>query len=368
MDERASRRRLIAGCMSGTSMDALDVALVEARGAGLQISIRLERVCTRPLGEIGRRLERLALGHPHTAEEITRLGYDFALLHLEVLQHLLGDDVPDLVAVHGQTVYHQPPLSWQLFNPAPVAAGLGVPVVCDLRSADLALGGQGAPITPLADWVMFRHPTERRIVANLGGFANCTFLPPAPDGEDANLWIQSVQGRDVCVCNLLLNRLSQQCLGQPYDRDGSTAMEGKVNEGLFEELRIMLGRQAVQNRSLGTGDEHFDWVESHRMRISAGDLLRTTCAAIGEVVTANMDADLVILAGGGTRNRALVKEIRSRSPIPVVLSDELGIPSAYREAMAMAVLGALAMDGVSTTLVQVTGASRAVVGGVWTKL
>ncbi len=123
---------------------------------------------------------------------------DAALLHVEAVR-ALGCERLDLVVAHGQTVYHAPPLSWQLCAPGPIAHALQVPVLCDLRSADIAAGGQGAPITPIADHILFRHAREARAVVNLGGFCNITTLPA---GDDAT----RVRGGDVCACNQVAGR------------------------------------------------------------------------------------------------------------------------------------------------------------------
>ena len=168
---------LIAGCMTGTSLDGLDAALVRVSGTDLSMRAEVVRAISRPLGRLARPLRRLAEQHPMTAGEVAVLSRDFALLHVKTLRELLGRERPALVSVHGQTVFHAPPVSWQLMNPAPIVEALDVPVVFDLRAADLARGGEGAPITPLADFVFFRSETRTRMVVNLGGFCNVTLLP-----------------------------------------------------------------------------------------------------------------------------------------------------------------------------------------------
>ena len=174
--------RLAAGCMTGTSLDALDAALVSVAGHGLEMKATFLRGRTFPLGPLARRLRALAEQEPRRAGEIAVLARDFALFHLDALRRLCcekprGFRRPDLVCIHGQTVFHAPPVSWQLLNPAPIAYGLKTPVVYDLRAADLACGGQGAPLTPLADWVLYGSVAEPRVIVTLGGFCNLTRLP-----------------------------------------------------------------------------------------------------------------------------------------------------------------------------------------------
>src|SRR5690349_11659226 len=138
--------RRVVGCMTGTSIDALDASLVEIDGHGLAMRAKPVRNLTRDLGDLAPRLRALAEQQPMTAGQIAAIARDFALLHASAILELLAGEKADLICVHGQTVFHQPPLSWQLMQPAPIAQAVGCPVVYDLRQADLAAGGQGAPI------------------------------------------------------------------------------------------------------------------------------------------------------------------------------------------------------------------------------
>lgn len=352
-------RRLVAGCMTGTSIDALDCALVAVEGHGLHLRATLVTHHREPLGELEEPLRKLAGQEPMTAGAIARLAHAFALLHLRAIRTLAGERRVDLVSVHGQTVFHQPPASWQLMNPAPLAHGLGVPVVCDLRAADLACGGQGAPLTPLADAVLLAHKRERRAVANLGGFCNLTRLPPGGDPD-------KVEGSDVCACNQLLDAVARACLGKPFDEHGDAAMVGTMRPGPFKALVRLLEEQRGAGRSLGTGDELQEWLGRSRT-VEPADLARTACAAIAHtIVQASAGCDRLVLAGGGVMNRALMAELKERAGIPVQPSDTLGVPAAWREAMAWAVLGALSQDRVPVTLPQVTGVAKAPISGCWT--
>jgi 1,6-anhydro-N-acetylmuramate kinase len=354
--------RLVAGCMTGTSIDGLDVALVKIIGQGLGMRVELVSETTRPFGadtgDLAQRLRALADQQPMTARDIAQLARDFALLHLDALKELAHGKHIDLVCVHGQTVFHAPPLSWQLINPAPIAHGLGVPVVSDLRAADLACGGEGAPITPIADLVLFGHVRERRTVVNLGGFCNLTRLDP---GREPN----RVSGGDVCACNQVLDAVARARLRASYDRDGRAALAGTADDAATEELVKLLRAQAKAGRSLGTGDELTDWIERHA-ELPPADAARSACAAIATVIVeAAKPAERLIVAGGGVRNRALMQEIMGRAGVPVDTSDVHGVPASLREAVAFAVLGALSADRVAITLPRVTGVDRAPIAGSW---
>jgi anhydro-N-acetylmuramic acid kinase len=369
---RQSSRNVI-GVMTGTSIDGMDVALVRIRGAELSMTAELISHRPRSLGEIGPELRRLADGAPMTAAEIAQLAWSFGELHAEAIEALITERPSegrlDLIAVHGQTVYHQPPLSWQLINPAPIAVRLMCPVIFDLRQQDLAAGGQGAPITPLADWVLFRHAERRRAIVNLGGFCNITILPPAPSAripsepllqdESAHREeLREIDGFDLCVCNHLLDAIAREALFLPYDDRGSIARSGSVVEAAAIELRTVLSNRHDERKSLGTGDERLAWVRTSIKRLSGPDLAATAVHAVGQCISQRLNRcriDEVILAGGGTRNDALVEAINTNCSAPITLSDALGIPAEAREAAAMAVLGALSIDGIPITLPHITG-------------
>jgi 1,6-anhydro-N-acetylmuramate kinase len=359
---RSARRhhgtRYVAGCMTGTSLDGLDAALVAIDGNGLTMRSEVVRETSRPLGELSGPLRRLCAQEAMDAGAICALARALATLHLDALHELGKGQNIDLIALHGQTIYHAPPLSWQLCDPATIAAEFKAPVVFNLRAADLAAGGEGAPITPLADYLLFRHLRERRTVVNLGGFCNLTRLPA---GEDT----RQISGGDLCACNQLLDSIARARLGMPFDRDGAAAARGETVARALQSLGAALELQARAKRSLGTGDELAPWLAQHQ-QLSGADLSRTACAAIAQQIARHAQpCDRLILAGGGTRNRTLVAELRGRAGMPVQVSDELGIPASLREPVAMAVLGALCQDRVPITLKQVTGCERAPVSGWW---
>jgi anhydro-N-acetylmuramic acid kinase len=350
--------RKVVGCMTGTSLDAIDVAALTVDGHGLDMRVQIETQATLPLGALAPRLRAMAEQQPMTAGEIAQLGHDFSRLHITAIKGACGRQKPDLIAIHGQTVFHQPPLSWQFLTPASIAWELNANVVYDLRAADIAAGGQGAPITPVADWILFRHSSERRAIVNLGGFCNITRLP-AHDNY------RHLDGGDICACNQILDRMARALLELPFDRDGQVALQGQVNEGAMADLVRQLGTQADAGRSLGTGDELGDWAGRHALE-EVSDALRTACAAIAEVIIAKcVPTDRLVVAGGGVRNRALMQELKARSPVPVVTSDELGIPATLREAASMAILGALCEDVIPITIPRITGVLRAPISGSW---
>ncbi len=357
--------RLVVGFMTGTSIDGLDGALVRITGRGLAMQPELVRTRTWSLGSIGEGLRRFADGAEMSAMAIADLARRFGALHAQAALELLdGSGQADLIAVHGQTVAHAPPTSWQLLNPWPIALATGSPVVHDLRGADLAAGGQGAPITPLADWVWYRAPGVPRDVVNLGGFCNITMVPGADDPSGS----QGIRGMDVCACNHVLDGVARAVLDAPYDADGAAAARGTPDEAAARQLEGILDRQRQAGRSLGSGDEAAAWVDMVRMRLQPDDAAATACRAVATIIATAIEPGAeVILAGGGVFNRTLVREIGETLGRPVRVSDELGLPAAYREAAAIAVLGGLCADGVAITLPIVTRTpSPAPIAGTWT--
>jgi 1,6-anhydro-N-acetylmuramate kinase len=269
-----------------------------------------------------------------------------------------------LIAVHGQTIVHRPPVSWQLINPAPVALRFNCPVVFDLRQADLAAGGQGAPVTPVADWVLFGDPQTSRGVVNLGGFCNVTVL-----SDDEGEPLSGVNGFDVCACNQLLDEAARRGIDAPYDEGGRAAQRGEAQDYAVKELVEILTRQRTSCRSLGTGDEARSWVAAYAQRLLPEDLAASTVEAVALSIAAALAdhaVDEVIVAGGGARNEALLEALRRHITVPLRASDELDVPIHAREALAMAVLGAMSADGVPITLPRVTGCRDATpVAGSW---
>ncbi len=357
--EREPRR--VVGVMTGTSMDGIDAALAELHGRGLSVRARLLAHRSSALGDLGPRLRGAAAGEPKPAEWFAALALDLGRRCAEAAASVIEPGPgPALIAVHGQTILHRPPLSWQILNPAPIAARFGCPVVFDLRQADLAAGGQGAPITPIADWVLFRAPRAVRAVVNLGGFCNVTIVAPHLD---------DVRGFDVCACNHVLDAVARRALERPFDEGGAAAARGRADAQASESLHALLERQRRAGRSLGTGDGAAAWVAGNAGRLAPDDLAASAVEGIGRCIGEALHAHPakeIFVAGGGALNAALVGAIGRLARLPVRASSDLGVPVQAREALAMAVLGALCADGVPITLAQAAGCGeRAPLAGAW---
>ncbi|MCE7974029.1 MAG: hypothetical protein DYG92_06840 [Leptolyngbya sp. PLA1] len=363
-----TRKRLVVGCMTGTSLDGLDAALVEIDGFGLGMTPRFVRGLSRPLGSTGPALRRIAQQTPMPAGDIARTALELGELHALAVAELLSGARCDLICVHGQTVFHQPPVSWQLINVFPIVRTLAAPVVFDLRQADLVAGGQGAPITPIADAIWLRAVRVPWAVINLGGFCNVTL--GGGGGGSVGSHLGAIRASDVCACNQLLDCVAREALGCPFDDRGSHALRGTVNPAALADLARLLGDQQHAGRSLGTGDEAGHWVRSHRASLSGPDLAATACEGIAaRIIESVRGASELYLAGGGEHNHALVAAISrlaaGASGASVVPLASLGLPGAFREAAHFAVLGALCQDRVPITLPAVTGVRVAPISGAW---
>lgn len=369
--------RYIVGCMTGTSLDGLDAALLAVENKGLDMTVKVVQCLSKPLGALEAGLRGLADQQAMTPKQISTLSLQFALLHADTITELVGKQKLDLIAVHGQTVFHEPPASWQLFNAAPVAKAFNAPVVFDFRAADLAAGGQGAPITPLADHVLFRNLERRWAILNLGGYCNATVAPEAAGAPRLkgkplpNSLIKGYIGFDICACNHLLDRVARELLKKPYDEGGKAARAGRIIDDAMWSLAALLGGQHKLHRSLGTGDELGQWMNRYKAKVSPQDLAHTVCEAVSQAITHALaqrckTLDRILLAGGGVKNQVLVDAIKAHCQIDTETTDQHGIPAKHREAICMAVLGALCQDRVPITIPSVTGvADPAPIGGVW---
>lgn len=358
----------VIGLMSGTSYDAIDAAAAD-------LTIDGDRLLLSPLGLITRGYDealRDALGAalPPAATTLadvcrldTRIGQAFAAAAAEADRELC-DGQAELVASHGQTVYHwvedgQVHGTLQIGQPAWIAERTGLPVVADFRPRDIAAGGQGAPLVSIVDRMWLRGRPGAPAALNLGGIANIT----APDGTafdtgPANALI------DAAVRELTRERLA-------YDLDGAMAARGAVDGGLLTALLSEPYYARPAPKTTGKELFHLPYLrtaltgyEDLAPEDVVATLTRLTARTVADAVRA-VGASEVIASGGGTRNPTLMAFLRAElgEKVPVRTSDEIGLPSAAKEAYAFAVLGFLTAHGLPGTVPQSTGARHASVLG-----
>lgn len=366
-------RRFI-GLMSGTSIDAVDGALLEIGGEPPR-ALRTAAFASRPIPE-GLRRELEALQSPG-ADELAR-----AALAANALADVYADVVADLLAgagcpaasvtaigAHGQTVRHRPELGYtiQLLQPARLAEACGIAVVCDLRAADVAAGGQGAPLAPAFHAEAFRDAIERRAVVNLGGIANISVLPAFGSSEP-------VTGFDTGPANTLLDAWCRRHTGADFDRDGDWARGGKVDAALLANWLSEPYFALAPPKS--TGRDLFDprWLDrsltagavagpasgapgtGRNPRDVQATLVELTAVTVGQACRES-GAERVFVCGGGARNRFLMERLAvNAAPAPVTTTQALGVDPQAVEAAAFAWLAARRIDGMAGNLASVTGA------------
>ena len=367
--------RTVVGLISGTSADSIDVAV--CRFGGPQ-PVRLIHYAEHPYDpDVQRRVRNIsALNVRDVAELHVLVAEQFASACLATLAvaGLSTADV-DLVGSHGQTIYHHSSVSGairatlQVGDGDVIAERTGLPVVSDFRARDIAAGGEGAPLSPRADLVLFAPgdgaTVHRRAVLNLGGIANVTIL----DDDPARVF-----GFDTGPANAPLDRLARRLTAGAigFDRNGSIARSGRVNHPLLHQLiaeDAYLAR--VPPKSTGFemyGDSFVDRVaglhggEDADLMATLTEFTALTVAdAFARYVHVCPPVDEIVAAGGGVKNPFLMERLAARlAPIRLRRSDELGVPADAREAMAFAVLADLALLGRTASLPSVTGCRRAV--------
>lgn len=366
-------QRSVVGLMSGTSLDGIDVALTRINGSGSSLSVCVDAFASIPYAEdLRERLIRNMEPSTSSVSGIGSLNADLARAYAAAVQAVCGSGAYDLVGSHGQTIFHDPGAGFtlQLGDPAMLAHILGTTVVGDFRGADVALGGQGAPLVPYYDWALFTAPHENRVLLNLGGIANITVLP-------ANCDRDRVVAFDTGPANVLIDMAMQALVGKPYDEGGRFALTGTADEELVREC--LRNPYFALSPPKSTGRELFnsDYVEDFLRRAAARglDAQSTVATATQLSVQSILNAlgahvsfapERLIVSGGGVHNRAIMDGLRAGLPATRVESIlDHGIDPDAKEAVCFAVLAHEAMNGVATGMPSVTGASgRAFLGKI----
>jgi anhydro-N-acetylmuramic acid kinase len=343
-----SQRNHAIGIMSGTSLDGVDIVFCEFE-YDKKWSYKIIQGETVPYNEEWKKI--LGRIHKATAQEYAFRHVQYGHYLGELVNIFLSGDhmIPDFIASHGHTVFHQPGRGFtsQLGDGAALAAVSGFPVICDFRSADVALGGQGAPLVPIGDELLF---PEYTYCLNLGGIANISF---ERDEERVAF--------DLGPCNMVLNRLAAE-KGKEYDEDGELAAKGKVNEELLQSLNAVPFYLQPYPKSLGREDvDRSVWPMVQKAELKTEDKLATFCEHIAEQVGRVGDSGSLLVTGGGAFNSYLVSRIRKRSGMKVTVPDADLVN--YKEALIFAFLGMLRWNGEVNCLASVTGAMRDSCGG-----
>jgi len=394
---------IVAGVMSGTSADGINVALVEIVSDGTGASPVPHKGRTRKTGAGAHRSTITLLGHaefpfpsPVRQMILKTMNADSAsVADLARLNFLLGELYADAVAktarkhrvkldfvgCHGQTIYHQGEAArvfghkiaatWQTGEAAVIAARLGVPVVSDFRPADIAAGGKGAPLVPFFDYFVYRDVRVGRIAQNIGGIANLTAIP-------AGASLRDVIAFDTGPGNMVIDAVMQQLYGRRYDRDGKIAASGQVLEPVISRLlRAEFFRRKPPKTA---GREEFGREYVRRFLKLCGSAEKADVMATATALTARSIRDglrrfvvrgrgryqEMIVSGGGTNNATLMAMLQDElaaMKLALRRSDEFGIPSEAKEAAAFAVLAYETWHGRTSSVPSATGAKRPAILG-----
>jgi anhydro-N-acetylmuramic acid kinase len=367
----------VVGLMSGTSLDGIDAVLAEVEGDSVDtVRCRVLHGCTVPFADAQRaRIHRAIVSGtaPAFCSLHADLGEWFAAAVLRVCGE--GGVAPSevrAVGSHGQTIWHDPPRggdrgsTLQLGDPATIAERTGIDVVSDFRARDMAAGGQGAPLVPWVDGLLFSEPGRARALQNIGGIANVTWVPPRGSGVPPLAF-------DTGPGNALLDETVSLATGGrlTFDRDGLLAARGAVDEALLEELlahpyfaeeppkstgRETFGRPFVERLVQAVppeGDQ--DWMD---LVATLTELTARTIAASYRRWVLPRGVEEVVLTGGGARNPVLVGRLRTLlEPVPVRGGEVLGVDPDLKEALAFAVLAWAHLSGIPANVPAATGAS-----------
>jgi anhydro-N-acetylmuramic acid kinase len=374
---------IVAGVMSGTSADGIDVALVRILGRGFRTRFELLHHDAFPYPPRVRR-EVLAMMNAQEAgvADLARLNFLLGELYSDAVRAAVKRArlTLDLVGCHGQTIYHQATAraylgrniacTWQTGEGAVIAGRTGAPVVSDFRPADMAAGGSGAPLVPFLDYLLYRHRRRGRIVQNIGGIANLSAIPAKAAPEQ-------VIAFDTGPGNMVIDAVTEKLFSKPYDRDGRIASRGRVLDTVVSEL---LHQPFFRRRPPKTaGREEFG-------REFVADLLRRCrrarkqdVVATATALTAYSIADAVhmlagppsaklfrevIVSGGGAKNKTLMSMLGAElTGLKLRTTDEFGLPSEAKEAVAFAVLAYETWRRVPSNIPSATGAKRPAVLG-----
>lgn len=358
--------------MTGTSLDGIDVAICEVDDT----SVDLVAFSTIPYpDDVFERIRRLLNTGTASLRDVSSLEFDLARAYASALRSVVDPTTLDAVGVHGQTMWHEPPLStWQAGNVSVLATLLETTVVGDMRTADVADGGQGAPLVPLFDEAMFRQDTEATVCLNIGGMANMTILPPRQSPGDSHS-SGEVIAFDCGPGNVLINAAVKLTFGKSFDSGGAIAEAGRPIRALCDE--ILAHPWLALDPPKSTGREVFNdelaafYVKKYaHPSMPSEDVVRTITEATALIIADHVrryasSAQRIIVSGGGVHNSVIMSVLASTLPaVDIIKSDDVGIPSDAKEAMCWAWLADRTLRGLPSNIPSVTGARRPHVLGV----
>jgi anhydro-N-acetylmuramic acid kinase len=373
---------IVAGVMSGTSADGVDVALVRLSGQSFRTRFELIAHRSFPYPADVRQAVLMTMNAPSiSVRELARLNFLLAEIYADCVRRTIRQAKVDceLVGCHGQTIYHQGEAAsylghkfactWQVGDGSVLAGRLGIPVVSDFRPADMAAGGMGAPLVPFLDLLVFRHAKRGRVVQNIGGIGNLTAIP-AGGGQE------QVRAFDTGPGNMVIDAACEKLFGKPFDDQGKLAAKGQVLDAVLANQMNDTFFQRKGPRTAGREEFGREYVLEFLKRCGSADkhdVLATatalTARSIGAAVRKLSKRDRyhdLFVSGGGTCNLTLMEMIRgevSELDMAVLPTDAAGVPWQAKEAVAFAVLAYQTWHRRASNVPGATGARREAVLG-----
>jgi anhydro-N-acetylmuramic acid kinase len=351
MKLRSGNKYKVIGMMSGTSLDGLDISAVDFFYSDEGWSFKIVEAET--IGYTENWETRLRNSTELSGEKLIQLHTEYGRFLGEKINQFIKETgfIPEIIASHGHTVFHQPEnhFTFQVGSGADIAAETGITTIADFRTGDVALGGQGAPLVPVGDRLLF---SEFESCLNLGGFANISY-------EKNNTRLAF----DICPVNFVLNFLAQK-EGLQFDKNGELGKKGSINEELLNRLNNLSFYKQKPPKSLGK-----EWMDKHffpiveTSNLSVRDTLRTAYEHIAlQISEASPENGKMLVTGGGAFNTFLIDRIKKHSQAEVVIPEKIIVD--YKEALIFAFLGLLKMLGEINCYSSVTGAKRDSSSGV----
>ena len=335
----------LVGVMSGTSLDGIDLVFTEI---DFKNPLQFKIIASKTYAYSTEWQKKLSSAIDLDAPELNKLDNEYTEFLAETISQFIAEnniDLIDAVCSHGHTIKHRPRqgITLQIGNLPKLAKRIEVPVVCDFRVQDVELGGQGAPLVPIGDRLLF---SNYKYCINLGGFANVSQEKGA-----------TRIAYDICPVNTVMNYYTQK-LGKSYDEDGVIARSGKVNETLLSELNDLNFYKKEAPKSLG-----IEWVNSNifplidKFDLSIPDILKTFSVHVATQIAACLDDNSdsnVLVTGGGAYNKFLIEQIKSKTSCELIIPDPEIVD--FKEALIFALLGVLKLREEVNVLSSVTGA------------
>lgn len=369
------------GLMSGTSLDGIDAALVKIDGQGKKTKVNLIEFITLSLpSDVKEEIKAACCEERSSVDLICSLNFKLGYLFADAVKKVcekasMNIEKLDFIASHGQTIYHLPKnrdnlvsSTLQIGEPAVIAYETGVKVISNFRVMDMASGGEGAPLVPYSEYVLYGSDKENVALQNIGGIGNVTVIPKGGD-------IDRIFAFDTGPGNMIIDEVCLRLFNLSYDEDGKIAAAGKIQEDILEELMAHPYIYSVPPKTTGRedfGQQFVDRILKKYCERNSMDILATVTMFTAKSIAENykkfilnkVELNKVVIGGGGAHNKTLLAYLREELPnINIVTQDDIGLSSDAKEAVAFVILGNETLHSSFSNVPSATGAKEKVILG-----